>query len=132
MLMSVVLLPACQSMQTVADSSANHAAKTVLRDSIYQHDSVSVTFHPLSSPSPCGDGRESGYDTLLVERWHTRWRDRNILKTDTLTQTQIRTETVQIRYVPDFYKYCAAFSILSLLYWLFRLVRFLTKRFNLI
>ena len=112
--MSVVLLTACRSLQTATDSSAIHAARTILHDSIYLHDSVSVTFR---------------YDTLYVERWHTRWRDRNILRTDTVTQTQIRTETVPIRYVPDFYKYCAAFSVLSLLYWLVRLVLILAKRY---
>jgi hypothetical protein len=42
-----------------------------IRDSIYVHDSTYV--------------REAG-DTILIERWHTRWRDR--WRTDTIYQSK--------------------------------------------
>jgi len=43
-----------------------------IRDSIYVHDSTYV--------------REAG-DTILIERWHTRWRDR--WRTDTIYQSKV-------------------------------------------
>lgn len=44
----------------------------VMRDSIYLHDSVRV---------------EIKGDSVMIERWHTRWRDR--LRTDTVYKHQI-------------------------------------------
>ena len=61
MLMSVLLLPACQSMQTVAETNANHVSNNIQRDSIYLHDSIFVHIRA---------------DTVYLEKWHTRWRDR--------------------------------------------------------
>ena len=116
MLMSVALLPACRSMQTVTDTNVSHVANNTQRDSIYLHDSVFVHIRA---------------DTVYLEKWHTRWRDRETVKTDTITQTVTQTETVQIRCVPSFYKYCAAFAILFVLYWLVRLALFIAKRYYL-
>ena len=114
MLMSVLLLPACQSMQTVAETNANHVSNNIHRDSIYLHDSIFVRIRA---------------DTVYLEKWHTRWRDRETIRTDTVTQTVTRTETVEKPYVPSFYKYCAAFAILFALYWLVKLALYIKKRF---
>lgn len=57
-------LGACRSVQYVPVESVRHdSVVTILhqRDSIYQHDSVYI---------------KEKADTLLIERWHTRWRDR--------------------------------------------------------
>lgn len=116
MLMSVVLLPACRSMQTVTETNANHVANNIQRDSIYLHDSIFIRIRA---------------DTVYLEKWHTRWHDRETLKTDTITQTVTQTETVQVRYVPSFYKYCTAFAILFLLYLLVRLALYIAKRYYL-
>lgn len=71
-------LGACRSVQYVPVESVRHdSVVTILhhRDSIYQHDSVYI---------------KEKADTLLIERWHTRWRDRvshdtlYISKTDTI------------------------------------------------
>ena len=71
-------LGACRSVRYIPVESVRHdSVVTILhhRDSIYQHDSVYI--------------REKA-DTLLIERWHTRWRDRvshdtmYISKTDTI------------------------------------------------
>lgn len=113
-LMSVLLLPACQSMQTVAETNANHVSNNIQRDSIYLHDSIFVRIQA---------------DTVYLEKWHTRWRDRETVKTDTITLTETKTETVEKPYVPSFYKYCAAFAILFALYWLVKLVLYIKKRF---
>lgn len=114
MLMSVLLLPACQSMQTVAETNANHVSNNIQRDSIYLHDSIFVHIRA---------------DTVYLEKWHTRYKDRLVTKTDTVTNEVIRTETVQVCYVPSFYKYCAAFAVLFALYWLVKLALYIKKRF---
>ena len=116
MLMSVLLLPACQSMQTVAETNANHVSNNIQRDSIYLHDSIFVHIRA---------------DTVYLEKWHTRWRDRETVKTDTVTLTETKTETVEKPYVPSFYKYCAAFAILFVLYWLVKLALYIAKRYYL-
>ena len=57
-------LGACRSVRYIPIESVRHdSVVTILhhRDSIYQHDSVYI--------------REKA-DTVLIERWHTRWRDR--------------------------------------------------------
>ena len=114
MLMSVLLLPACQSMQTVAETNANRLSNNIQRDSIYLHDSIFVRIRA---------------DTVYLEKWHTRWRDRETVKTDTITLTETKTETVEKPYVPSFYKYCAAFAILFVLFLLVRLVLYIKRHF---
>jgi len=114
MLMSLLLLPACQSMQTVAETNANHVSNNIQRDSIYLHDSIFVRIRA---------------DTVYLEKWHTRWRDRETVKTDTITLTETKTETVEKPYVPSFYKYCAAFAIIIVLFLLIRLALYIKKRF---
>ena len=103
-------------MQTVTKTNAAHVTASLQRDSIYLHDSIFVRIRA---------------DTVYLERWHTRWRERETVRTDTVTNEIIRTDTVQVRYVPAFYKYCAAFAILFVLYMLLKLVLYLTKRYYL-
>lgn len=71
-------LGACRSVRYIPVESVRHdSVVTILhqRDSIYQHDSVYI---------------KEKADTLLIEHWHTRWRDRvshdtlYISKTDTI------------------------------------------------
>ena len=71
-------LGACRSVRYIPIESVRHdSVVTILhhRDSIYQHDSVYI---------------KEKADTVLIERWHTRWRDRvshdtlYISKTDTI------------------------------------------------
>ena len=57
-------LGACRSVRYIPVESVRHdSVVTILhqRDSIYQHDSVLI---------------KEKADTVLIERWHTRWRDR--------------------------------------------------------
>lgn len=60
-------------------------------DSVYVRDSIFI--------------RERG-DTVYVDRWHTAWRDREVVRTDTVMRCDtVRRETVRReRYVPGFYK----------------------------
>ena len=99
-------------MQTASDITAIRAATTAHRDSIYLHDSVFVRIRA---------------DTVYLEKWHTRWRDRETVRTDTVHVLSTTTETVQMRYVPAFYKYSAAFTILIVLLLLVRLALRLRK-----
>ncbi len=69
-------------------------------------------------------------DTVYLEKWHTRWRDRETIRADTITNEVIRTETVQVRYIPRFYKYCTVLAILLLLFLLARFVLYLYRRWG--
>ena len=98
----------------MTDTNANHVTNNIQRDSIYLHDSIFVRIRA---------------DTVYLEKWHTRWRDRETVKTDTITLTETKTETVEKPYVPSFYKYCAAFAIIIVLFLLIRLALYIKKRF---
>lgn len=115
-LLSAMLLTACRTTQTMTDTNANHVTNNIQRDSIYLHDSIFVHIRA---------------DTVYLEKWHTRWRDRETVKTDTITLTETKTEMVEKPYVPSFYKYCAAFAILFVLYWLVKLALYIAKRYYL-
>ena len=78
LLLAALFLGSCRSVQYIPVESVRYDSIIVSlyqRDSIYQHDSVYI--------------REKA-DTVLIERWHTRWRDRvshdtmYISKTDTI------------------------------------------------
>ena len=141
-----MLLSGCRSQQVTSTATANHTAARLHRDSIYLHDSIVVTYILWESGSPgeltrmgCRsgdnvvlDGANRQSDTIFVERekWHTRWRDRETIKTDTLTNEVIRTETVQVRYIPRFYKYCTALAIILFLICLLRVTLYLYRRFH--
>ena len=112
--MSVLSLTACRTLHTASDITANHTANTARRDSIYLHDSVFVRIRA---------------DTVYLEKWHTRWRDRETVRTDTIHVQSTTTETVQVRYIPAFYKYSAAFTILIVLLLLVRLTLYIKNRF---
>lgn len=101
-------------MRSSTETNRLQTTINLQRDSIYLHDSIFVRVQA---------------DTVFLERWHTRWRDRETVKTDTITQMMTRTETIEKPYVPAFYKVCAAFAILFALYLLVKLVLFLKTRF---
>lgn len=126
-----MLLPACSAVRSSTESNHTRLSNNIQRDSIYLHDSVSYTYRPakISLPYREGAGVGSPPDTVYLEKWHTRYRDRLVTKTDTVTNEVIRTETVQVRYVPSFYKYCAAFAILFVLFLLVRLVLYIKRHF---
>ena len=109
-----MLLPACSAVRSSTESNHTRLSNNIQRDSIYLHDSIFVHIRA---------------DTVYLEKWHTRYKDRLVTKTDTVTNEVIRTETVQVRYVPSFYKYCAAFAILFVLFLLVRLVLYIKRHF---
>ena len=75
-------LGACRSVRYIPVESVRlDSVVTILhhRDSIYQHDSVYI---------------KEKADTVLIERWHTRWRDR--VSHDTLYISKVDTIRVPV------------------------------------
>lgn len=75
-------LGACRSVRYIPVESVRHdSVVTILhhRDSIYQHDSVFI---------------KEKADTVLIERWHTRWRDR--VSHDTLYMSKVDTIRIPV------------------------------------
>ena len=129
-----MLLPACSAVRSSTESNHTRLSNNIQRDSIYLHDSVSYTYRPAIISLPYnreGAGVCSPPDTVFLEKWHTRWCDRATVITDTVTLTVTKTETVEKPYVPSFYKYCAAFVILFVLYVLIRLALYIAKHYYL-
>ena len=129
----VFALTACKSVQTATNSTINHATAQLQRDSIYIHDSIRVEYRrgsiELSPNSPDLQFIRSP-DTVYLEKWHTRWREKEITRTDTVQVETTKTKTIQVRYVPRFYKYCAALTALLLLFLLIKLTLRLYKHFH--
>jgi hypothetical protein len=97
----------------MTETNRSQIVNHISRDSIWLHDSVFVRIRA---------------DTVFLEKWHTRWRDRETIKTDTVTNEVVRTETVPVRYIPRFYKYGTALAILLLLLLLAKLALYLFMR----
>lgn len=75
-------LGACRSVRYIPIESVRHdSVVTILhhRDSIYQHDSVYI---------------KEKADTVLIERWHTRWRDR--VSHDTMYMSKVDTIRIPV------------------------------------
>ena len=130
---SVILFSGCRSQQVTSTATANHATAHLQRDSIYLHDSIRVEYRrgtlehsPNSSHSPF----IRSPDTVYLEKWHTRWREKEITLTDTIQVETIKVETKEVHYVPRFYKYCAALTALLLLFLLLRVTLYLYRRFH--
>jgi hypothetical protein len=110
----------------MSNSNHEHATNHLQRDSIYLHDSTATEYRwgerldntmPIERPQadlPCR------VDTVLVHQWHTRWREKETIRTDTIVTYETKTETVQVRYVPPFYKYCTIFALLVVLWWIWK------------
>ena len=109
----ILALTACKSVQTATNSTTNHINAQTQRDSIYLHDSIFVRIRA---------------DTVYLEKWHTRWREKEITRTDTVQIENIKVETKAVRYIPRFYKYCAALTGLLLLFLLIKFTLWLYKR----
>ena len=72
----------CRSVKYVPVETVRHDSVFITqhsRDSVYLHDSIHIV---------------EKADTVLIERWHTRWRDR--LRTDTIYIS--KADTIQVPY----------------------------------
>jgi len=105
------MLMSCRSQQiivpndTIANTNRYHGYYE--RDSIYLHDSIYVREYIQG---------DTVFRDKLVEHWKDRWLTRidTLLRCDTIrvTQMQTITQTEKERYVPAFYKWCAAILVL--------------------
>lgn len=76
--------------------------KTEYRDSVrteYRRDSVRLVDSMFVD-------RWRANDTVFINKTNYRYLYRDVLHTDTITIDNSKTETVQVRYVPPFYKNC--------------------------
>lgn len=155
-LLSAVFLTACKSVQTATNSTTNHINAQTQRDSIYLHDSIRVEYrrgnlfnsshlsHSLSErPVFCPGVEAKAFphplsyfllvktpDTVIVEKWHTAYKDKIVQHTDTIQIETTKTKTVQVRYVPRFYKYCATLTALLLVLFLIKFMHWQYKRIH--
>lgn len=103
------------------------SVRTEYRDSIvYRNRTDSVLVYSLDSVIQ----KEKG-DTVLIEKWRTRYIDRT--RTDTIYTERVKTEreVVKEKYVPSFYKWCAFFSILIVVVVIIVAIWKIYKRFKL-
>ena len=80
--MILMAMGSCKSVQYVPVETIKHDSVYITqhsKDSIYLHDSIHIV---------------EKADTVLIERWHTRWRDR--VRTDTIYIS--KADTIQIPY----------------------------------
>ena len=113
----VVIFSSCKTL----------SVRTEYRDSIvYRNRTDSVLVYSLDSVIQ----KEKG-DTVLIEKWRTRYIDRT--RTDTIYTERVKTEkeVVKEKYVPSFYKWCAFFSILIVVVVIIVAIWKIYKRFKL-
>lgn len=89
-----VLCAGCKVCEPIVKTEYRDSVRTEYRrDSIRLVDSVFV------------DRWRNG-DTVFFTKFRDRYIYRDVLHTDTITIDNSKTETVQVRYVPPFYKWC--------------------------
>lgn len=85
-LLTLVLLPACSTYKPIPPKIVSIERHDTLR--IYEKDSVMV---------------ERAGDTVYVDRWHTRYKDREVVKE---VPVEVEVQLPPERYVPKFYEVC--------------------------
>lgn len=91
-----------------------------LTDSTMVRDSVVIRYAPAAA------AQTAPPDTVVIERWHTRWRERERLQTDTvyLTVSEVRKE----RYVPAVYRWSLGLCIALTVCITITIVLFIVRR----
>ena len=110
-----VLLAGCKATAPVVSVPRNDSVvvrNRLERDSVYVRDSVIVRLKA---------------DTVYIERWKSRWRERAVTRTDTVWRDREVVVTLPPeRYVPAFYRWCTRVLIVAVVlltgYLLFRLL----------
>ena len=93
-LVIAILCTSCKVCEPIIKTEYRDSVRTEYRrDSVRLIDSVFVD-------------RWRENDTVFVNKTKYCYLYRNILHTDTITIEQSKTETVQVKYVPPFYKWC--------------------------
>lgn len=110
-----ILCTSCKVCEPIIKTEYRDSVRTEYRrDSIRLIDSVFV------------DRWRSG-DTVFVTKFRDRYLYRDVLHTDTITIDNSKTETVQVKYVPPFYKGCTialwCFVVILLIFIALRIVK---------
>lgn len=85
-LLTLLLLPACSTYKPIPPKIVSLEFRDTVR--IYEKDSVMV---------------ERAGDTVYVDRWHTRYKDREVVKE---VPVEVEVQLPPERYVPKFYEVC--------------------------
>ena len=106
----LLFLTACKTTAPAVTPSVRQTQDTRHRtqDSvrIYERDSISTTYRPDKRSGLVQPVERSGLDTLVIEKYSIRYRDREVIKHDTVTHVQKETEVVTQKVIPPFYKRC--------------------------
>ena len=91
----------CRSARNVENCNSVHQSAVAATDSVYVYDSVC---HYIRA------------DTVYLERWHTRLKEREVVRTDTVQVAVESVRTVEVRTVPELYRYSLWISLTALLF----------------
>ena len=117
MVITILALPSCKSVEVVGRSEVQDVQKfrsvdtVVVRDSVYRHDSVIYRERTIL---------DTVYITKEVyrDRLEARGERQKAVRTDTITVTEYRDRVIEHppeRYIPPFYKRCTLFFWLILI-----------------
>lgn len=141
----VVQFVSCRTAQPVVTATQNdstHISSRIDSTLIFEKDSVAMSYHPQApapvSTPPINDSPaiadmpqpavpQVRVDTLIIEKWRVRYRDRTVQHTDTVfVDVEKHIEKPPERYIPGFYKWCTwsfvAVLVLLILYIVLRVV----------
>lgn len=86
------------------------------------HDTLTEHVHDSTVISEKGD-------TVRIEKWHTKYRDRIVERTDTCWRDSVRTEykesVKEVVKIPKIYTYAFIFSIIVIIFAIYKVIRWL-------
>mgnify|MGYP003310482671 CR=1 FL=1 len=97
-LLAIANLTSCKTQYILPTASVQHDSTYV-----YERDSVSTSYHLDRRSRLDRLDERSGLDTIYIERWHTRWRDKVVNRCDTV---YIQPTIPPDKPIPRFYKDC--------------------------
>ena len=120
----LLLLFSCKTQSPVITDEQHDSTRVSLRNDsthIYERDSIAMSYRPQVTPPRLPDSPPianmpisnnpspqvpSRVDTLVIEKWRIRYRDRVQLQVDTIYQDVVRNiEHPPEKYVPRFYQW---------------------------
>ncbi|MBR5855118.1 MAG: hypothetical protein IKY87_05550 [Paludibacteraceae bacterium] len=140
----LLLLFSCKTQSPVITAEQHDSTRVSLRNDsthIYERDSIAMSYRPQVTPPRLPDSPPIAnmpisncpvpqlpprVDTLVIEKWRIRYRDKVQLQVDTIYQDVVRNiEHPPERYVPKFHKWCTGLFwtivVIFILYVAFRI-----------
>ena len=112
-LVAIANLTSCKTQQSTIHTPQSTKMQ---HDStyVYERDSVSTSYHLDRRSRLDRLDERSGLDTIYIERWHTRWRDKVVNRCDTV---YVQPTIPPDKPIPRFYKDCTkGFWVLLILF----------------